>query len=119
MAFIYGIVLVVFLPVLIACAAYGLIKISNRRRKRARAGHAYSASASSSAAGASSAGAGTDATSPSVDSERTKVREWMDPHKARIVRVMLGPEQQISLINRYVMDHFDSLEIKIFKYLWV
>ena len=35
-AFIYGIIYFVFFPVFVACAAYGLVKVTNSRRKSAK-----------------------------------------------------------------------------------
>ncbi|XP_059085329.1 dual oxidase-like [Tigriopus californicus] len=85
-AYLYGIVFFLFFPVFCACAGYGLIKLTNSRRRRAKSNQPDANCFKKNA--------------HHKTHNHLRVREWMDPNKSRPVRVLLGPEAEITLTNR-------------------
>lgn len=93
-AYLYGIVFFLFFPVFCACAGYGLIKLTNSRRRRAKSNQPD---------------ANCFKKNPhNKTHNHLRVREWMDPNKSRPVRVLLGPEAEITLTNRWVWFKLDG-----------
>ena len=78
--YIFGCIIVVFIPVALACSAYGVVKIMNSRRRRIKTKQ--------------------EENNNGKAMDKMYVKEWLHHNAKRNVKIKFGPDEAVHLMNR-------------------
>ena len=80
-AYIYGCIVLCAIPLLVTCAAYGVVKLMNSRRRRMKQNRE-------------------EMNNNGKKADKMHVKEWLHQSAKRPVKVKFGPDKAFHLLNR-------------------